>query len=195
MDWSEDIENILENIRINSVVLSSYHKERYYHYKGHLKYFKLPLIILSSITSIASVGLNGYMKQSTVSLTTCLLSLTSAILASIELYLGLQKNMEQELIASRNFQLLSYSIYKILSLEKNNRIEKGRLFLDEIYNEYIKLVENANLIKNKKIKDALAEIPKLYIISSNSSTSSITPKINNNIDFGLQLQQLGENNV
>jgi hypothetical protein len=190
MEWSDDIENILENIRINSVVLSSYHKERYYHYKGHLKYFKLPLIILSSITSIASVGLNGYINQSTVSLTTCLLSLTSAILASIELYLGIQKNMEQELIASKNFQLLSYNIYKVLSLERDHRVEKGRLFLDEIYNEYIKLIENSNLIKNKKLKDALAEIPKLYILSSKNTT----PK-NEEINFGLELHQLGENNV
>jgi len=190
MDWSEDIEKILENIRINSIVLSSYHKERYYHYKGHLKYFKLPLIILSSITSIASVGLSGYMPQTTISLTTCLLSLTSAILASIELYLGIQKNMEQELIASRNFLLLGYNIYKVLSLKTEHRVEKGRIFLDEIYNEYIKLVENANLIKSKKVKDALAEIPKLYVIPSTPSSSDVESRKNTNEDIGIELKDI-----
>jgi hypothetical protein len=98
--------------------------------------------------------------------------------------------MEQELIASKNFQLLSYNIYKVLSLERDHRVEKGRLFLDEIYNEYIKLIENSNLIKNKKLKDALAEIPKLYILSSKNTT----PKNEEN-NFGLELHQLGENNV
>jgi hypothetical protein len=182
MDWSEDIEKILENIRLNSIILSTYHKDRYYHYKGHLKYFKLPLIVLSSITSIASVGLTSYMKQGDISLLTCLLSLVSAILASIELYLGIQKNMEQELIASRNFLLLAYSIYKVLNLQVEHRVEKGRLFLDETYNEYIKLVENANLTKSKRIKDALAPIDESMKYTSTPTSSKL--------DFGMELQQL-----
>jgi len=182
MDWSEDIEKILENIRLNSIILSTYHKDRYYHYKGHLKYFKLPLIVLSSITSIASVGMTPYMKQGDISLLTCLLSLVSAILASIELYLGIQKNMEQELIASRNFLLLAYSIYKVLNLQVEHRVEKGRLFLDETYNEYIKLVENANLTKSKRMKDALAPIDESMKYTSTPTSSKV--------DFGMELHQL-----
>lgn len=182
MDWSEDIEKILENIRLNSIILSTYHKDRYYHYKGHLKYFKLPLIVLSSITSIASVGMTPYMEQGDISLLTCLLSLVSAILASIELYLGIQKNMEQELIASRNFLLLAYSIYKVLNLKEEHRVEKGRLFLDETYNEYIKLVENANLTKSKRMKDALAPIDESMKYTSTPTSSKV--------DFGIELHQL-----
>lgn len=182
MDWSEDIEKILENIRLNSIILSTYHKDRYYHYKGHLKYFKLPLIVLSSITSIASVGMTPYMEQGDISLLTCLLSLVSAILASIELYLGIQKNMEQELIASRNFLLLAYSIYKVLNLQVEHRVEKGRLFLDETYNEYIKLVENANLTKSKRMKDALAPI--------DDNMKYISTPTSSKVDFGIELHQL-----
>jgi hypothetical protein len=132
------------------------------------------------------------MKQEDISLTTCILSLVSAILASIELYLGIQKNMEQELLASRSFQLLAYSIYKVLSLEQEHRVEKGRVFLDEIYNEYVKLVENANLIKSSKIKDALAPIPDSYKSISKSSSQTSTPS--NKLDFGIELHQLSEGN-
>jgi hypothetical protein len=158
-----------------------------------LKYFKLPLIILSSITSIASVGLSGYLEQNSVSLITCLLSLTSAILASIELYLGIQKNMEQELIASKNFQLLGYSIYKVLCLKVEHRIEKGRIFLDETYNEYIKLIESSNLIKNKKLRDALGEIPKIYLLPSPSNSTISESNKEERIDFGVELKELGNN--
>lgn len=159
-DWSGDIEKILEDIRRNSVVLSDYHKEKYYYYKGHLKYFKLPLIVLSSITSIASVGLDTYIPQSDISLITCLLSLASAIIGSIELYLGIQKNMETEMIASRNFLILAYDIFKTLHLEANNRKVNGKIYLDEKYNEYIKLVEQANLVRSNQLTDSLAIIPK-----------------------------------
>jgi hypothetical protein len=90
--------------------------------------------------------------------------------------------MEQELIASRNFLLLAYSIYKVLNLQVEHRVEKGRLFLDETYNEYIKLVENANLTKSKRMKDALAPIDESMKYTSTPTSSKI--------DFGLELHQL-----
>lgn len=158
-EWTEDVERVLEAIRANSVMLSNYHKERYYYYKSYLKYFKLPLIALSSLTSIASVGLSEYVPQKSVSLITCILSLVSATIASVELYLGIQKTMETEMLTSRNFMLLAYDIYRILSLTRENRIMDGKHYLDEKYNDYSKLIENANLVKNKRIEDKLAQIP------------------------------------
>lgn len=140
-EWSSDVERVLEAIRTNSVTLSNYHKERYYYYKSYLKYFKLPLIALSSLTSIASVGLPVYVPQKTVSLVTCILSLVSATIASVELYLGIQKTMETEMLTSRNFMLLAYDIYRVLSLERVNRVMDGKNYLNEKYNDYSKLVE------------------------------------------------------
>lgn len=192
-DWENDIEGILEKIRQNSVILSEHHKKRYYHYKGYLKYFKLPLIVLSSVNSIVAVGLNSYLQQDTISLLTCLLSLSTAVIGSIEMYLGVQKNMEIELIASRNFKLLAYDIYKQMQLHPENRVLNAKLFLDEKYNEYIKLIENANLIHNNRIKDILTPL------SEELNKMTITPK--SSIDgtddshkFGLELSQLGDLN-
>jgi hypothetical protein len=169
-DWSDDIETILNNIRINSNNLSDYHKEKYYYYKGLLKYFKIPIIILTSITSISSVGLQPYIKQQNISLLTCILSLFSALIGSIELYLGIQKSMDTELEASRSFLLLSYDIYKTLTLFRENRQKSGKSYLDEKYNEYTKLTEQANLIRNKHIKDTLTPIPQEFIINSRPNT-------------------------
>jgi hypothetical protein len=158
-NWNDDGEGLLELIRQNSVLLSQYHASRYYHFKGYLKYFKLPLIVLSSLTSIASMGLTTYMRQDDISLLTCLLSLGSAIIASIEMYLGINRQMEDELFVSKSFQILSYDIFKTLKLQRDHRSEDGIQYLNEKYNSYIKLVENANLVKNKKLKDQLATIP------------------------------------
>ena len=180
-NWTEDIETVLENIRINSVIFSNYHKERYYIYKSYLKYFKLPLIVLSSITSIASVGLSTYIKQQDVSLVTCLLSLLSAIIASIELYLGIQKSMETELMSSRDLLILSYEIYKTLSLTREHRSTNGKVFLDDKFQEYLKLVENAKVIHSRRVKDALAPLPESFNLISLSQSS---PKSSEN---GLEL--------
>lgn len=185
-EWTDDVENVLENIRINSVLLSTYHKERYYVYKSYLKYFKLPLIVLSSITSIASVGLSTYISQQDVSLVTCLLSLASAIIASVEMYLAIQKSMEVELMSSREFLLLSYEIYKTLNLKREHRSSNGRVFLDEKFAEYLKLVENAKLVHSKKLKDALAPLPDGFKLSSSSGSIPSTP---NNSEANLEFHE------
>lgn len=158
-EWTDDVEGVLELIRQNSVLLATFHKKKYYEYKGFLKYFKLPLIILSSITSIASMGLTNYMKQEDISLLTCLLSLGSALIASIELYLGIQKSMEMELTASKFYLLLSYDIFKTTQLNREHRVENGRQFLDEKYNTYVKLIENSKICRDKKYQDQLAPLP------------------------------------
>lgn len=177
-EWSSDIENILENVRINSSILAQYHKDRYYKYKRQIKYFKIPLIVLSSITSIVSVGLNNYIEQEVISLMTCALSFAASVIASIEVYLGIQKNMEIEFISSRNFLILSYGIFKILSLKRENRNENGKKYLDEIYSEYNKLIENSELLKNKNLKDNLLTIPEPYKLLQNMEMIS---DVNDNI--------------
>ena len=37
-DWTQDIEGVLENIRINCVILNKEHKTRYFALKENLKY-------------------------------------------------------------------------------------------------------------------------------------------------------------
>jgi hypothetical protein len=179
-EWTDDIEVILENVRINCVLFSKYHKERYYMYKSYLKYFKLPLIVLSSMTSIASVGLSEYLIQRNVSLITCLLSLASALIASVELYLGIQKSMENEFISCQRFTLIAYDIFKTLQLKPEHRSLSGKVYLDEKYQDYIKIIENSKFIHSKRIKDALAPIPEEFKISSGPSTP-------NNSELGLEI--------
>ena len=157
-DWSQDIECVLENIRINCVFLTAEHKKRYFKLKETLKYFRLPVIILSGINSIISVGLQPYLNQGLISASTCLLALICSIVGSIELYLTIQKSMENELLASRDYYLLSIDIFKTLSLVRQHRPIPAKEYLDEKYNEYVKLFENSNLL-DKKLIDRLSPIP------------------------------------
>jgi hypothetical protein len=181
-DWSSDVENILDNIRINSKNLSEFHKRNYFYYKSLLKYFKIPIIILTSVTSVVSVGLNAYIEQKSVSLTTCLLSLLSALIGSVEIYLGIQKNMEIELESSKEFLILSYNVFRILKLDRQNRSIDAQTFLNDSYNQYIKLTEQSMLIHHQKMKDLLAPIPDNLIPSFSSSSSSETQTANNDIE-------------
>jgi hypothetical protein len=157
-DWTADIEFVLENIRVNCVVLSKEHKRQYFIFKDILQYFRLPLIIISGINSIISVGLQPYVTQSIISMITCLLALICSIIGSIELYLAIQKSMENELTAQRDYYLMSVDIYKTLSLSREHRPVPAKDYLEKQYNSYCKLIENSNTVM-KRLEDRLAPLP------------------------------------
>ena len=85
-----------ERLRLNCVKLNEYHRKRYYYYKGYSKYFTIPLIILASINSTASVGLQPYLKGSIISGITCLIGKSISVICSVELYLGVESSLELE---------------------------------------------------------------------------------------------------
>jgi hypothetical protein len=192
-EWTADIEAVLEQIRINSVLLSKEHKKRYFYLTEILRYFRLPVIIVSGINSIVSVGLQPYLPQGTISMMTCLLALICSIIGSIELYLTIQKSMENELLSSKDYYILSIDIYKTLALNKEHRPIPAKEYLDKKYNEYVKLFENSNLLA-RKIVDNLNPLPielQHSLVSSEKSlqinNSSIISTSNEELDLGLEI--------
>jgi hypothetical protein len=157
--WTKDIEDILQNIRKNCVTMSKIHKNRHVSLKGTLRYFRIPIIVLSGLNSVIAVGLQPYLEQGVISVATCLISLTCGIIGSIELYLAIQTQMETELIQSKEYYILSIEIYKVLHLDVENRTVDGKIFLDDKFAIYEKLIEKSNII-NKKYEDFLTPIEK-----------------------------------
>ena len=186
MLWSHDIETILNDVRENSVYLSQHHKKRYFYYKQVSTYFRIPTIILSSVASVASVGLTAYVKQENISGIVCLMSLSIGIINSIELYLRIQDNLENELETSKKYYNLSIDLHKILNLSQQNREGEPRKVLDTYYKRYVDLVEESNLLSTT-YPDKLSKVPKLKGMFertdkklNSSPTSSSTSSLNSN---------------
>lgn len=179
--WSDDIDNVLNSIRLNCVILCKAHKNRYFELKDNLKWYRLPVIVLNGANSIISVGLQPYATQGAISLTTSLISLTCGIIGSIELFFGIQKRLENDLISQRDYYLLSIDIYKTLTLEKKNRPIPAKDYLEKSYNIYTKLIESSSPLI-KRLEDKLLNI-KLDI----DDVIVITPT--NRGSFNLDVQQ------
>jgi hypothetical protein len=167
MNWAVDSETICENIRINSIIMSEYHKKRYEYLKSYLKWFKIPLIFLNSLNVFFSVGMNEFLTQNYISLLTMGISMICSILNSVELFMEIEKSCSKEILVSKEFYILSTDIYRCLALDRANRSIDGKTFLDESYNRYIKLYEQSNLL-SKKIKDSLRPL----LQDNNSDKSS-----------------------
>jgi len=175
--WTDEIEDLSEKLRINCVNLSEYHRRRYYNFKEISKYFRIPLIILASITSTSSIALQPFISQLIISLITCILGMIMGVISSIELYLDIHNSMMLEFKQSKQFYTLSIDIFKTLSLSRENRTDEGKDYLNEKYSEYVKLIEASNLLKRKLSIDLLTEIPSDFrdINSEASRTRPNTP--------------------
>ena len=153
--WSDDVELVCRNIEHNSIELSRLHKRHYLGLSHQQIYYRIPIIVLSSVNSIFSVGLSAYVNQSIVSTTNCIISLFCGILSSVELYFQLTKRIETELITYREYYLLSTKINSCLKLDRDHRRETSGIdFLTEILNKYNTLFEASNVL-NEDYTDEL----------------------------------------
>jgi len=168
--WSTDVEKVLYDIRANSEVLSNHHKVAYMLLQERLVYFRIPLIVLSAVNSVFSVGLNMYLVQATVSTINCLVSLLCACISSVELFLQIQKKMEVELSSYHGYYLLGTRISATLKLDRQHREVEGITFLNQAIAEYNNLFEQSN-VNMSAMDDQLVSIINPHIPIKITTTS------------------------
>lgn len=151
--WSNDVEKILDNIRVNCIALSSNHKIFYNKLKNKLKYYKIPVIVFGSVNTVLSISLEAYTEWASVII--CFINLVITILSGIEMFLGIQKGIESNYILQRGYYTLAIDIFKNLRLERKNRKINGIEYLDNCMDEYHKLFETSS---KQKICDRLIPI-------------------------------------
>ena len=144
-EWTPDIETILENVLENCSLISEHHKKEYNNLQERLKYFKVPVIVISAMNSVFSFALLAWLSQTTTTSINCFLSLICSIISSIELYLNIAKRSDIELTSYKNYYILSVKINAVLKLNKENRSQEPKLFLSEILNEYNSLFNESNV--------------------------------------------------
>lgn len=177
MKWTNDIESILDQIRINCVYMSAQHKNSYFYYKRISTYFRIPTIILASVASVSSVGLQNYIAQQHISAITCLISLVVGIINSMELYLKLQENIEIELEKSKQYYSLATDIYKTLNLDRENREGEPHEELEKYYDRYRILFQESNLLKNGFTDKLLKLPPKKAMFEYKKTTKAVDSSI------------------
>lgn len=155
--WTDDLEQVLTKIQTNCSVLTEYHRSRYNSLFECIKYFKIPIIILSSINSVFSVMMTRFTSQTVVSVFTSCVSLVVGIIGSLELFLGVNDKLTKELSSQKDTYNLAINISKMLLLSRINRNQDGHQYLEESFNEYQKIIAESN-IKDTRINDNLLTV-------------------------------------
>jgi hypothetical protein len=169
-EWTDDIINILQRIRINSTALNKKHVSRYIYYNSISKYFDIPIIIFSVFSS-SFTSLDVIASYYNTIITTSI-SMIITILSSIKLYLNLSNNINDEIQLSKAYYILSINIYKNIIMKQGN----PKIFLEETFGEYTKLIEQSSILYKNIHKDLLTineySINNKPISSNNSSLSN-----------------------
>lgn len=171
--WTPDVENILKKIRLHSLMRSKYHQTSYFNMNRLLKYFRIPVIVLSAVSSVFSVVLPQYMSIDTSSMICCFISLTVGLIGSIEMFLQIQKRMEIDLHNAKSFGILATDITKMLNLSYANRTVDGLTFLEEKMNEYNSLVD-LSIVIDIQLHEKILELNLIDNLTEEEELSILT---------------------
>ncbi len=174
--WNPNLIAILEKIRLNSVSMSEKHRARSVELNSLSKYFDLPVIVCSVFSSsFQSLGTVPAQQSQLIQVS---ISMFIAVLTSIKLWLGLTRQITEEISLAKEFYILSIEIFKILNLQEQDRNCDAVQFMNVCYSNYKALVESSTLLKLRK--DELIRIDIDYSdtasVSSKSSFNSVESK-------------------
>jgi hypothetical protein len=172
--WTDDIHGILKDLLHNCDELQKHHKKKYLVNKKRLSYFRIPIILLSSLNSVFSLGLVSYIGQENTSLVNCLLSLACGSIGAVELFLQINKKLEQAILSYHGYKLLSIKISSEIKLNPSNRKLEGTDFLNEVMEEYKNLFEKSNIIR-EKLNDRLIHLNKPVVIKNVLGEINVVP--------------------
>lgn len=168
--WTDNIEKVLDHLRLNCAQLSNYHRYRYVYYKRQVKWFKIPIIILSGINTFIAVGMVGTIGQFYVSIITSVVSLFCGIITGIEMFMKFQDKMVMELNTHRDYYKISIEIYKVISIDRKSREISGVTFLDAKFSDYEKIKSRSNPEQHfNLVHDILADEEDLIIFKRDTT--------------------------
>ena len=151
--WLPEEEIYLRDLSRLCEQVSVKYKYYYEKYKKIQARFKIPSIIISSLTGLTSLGTSTFSSDSQqwISIGVGASSLFIAILNSIESYMKIGENMSGCLQASMSLQKLKEVIDLELAVPIEDREDPGINFVRECYAKYEKILELApNIFQNLK---------------------------------------------
>lgn len=150
MLWVASHELYLHELCDISKQLSEAHKAHYLMLKERLKRYRIPSIVLGTISGSVSFGTTTFppLLQRWVSVVVGGTSLTIAIVQAIESYLKISERMSGSLAGSIEYKRLAEDIKLELSLPIEDRSTNGITYVRDAYARWEKITSDAPFLRN-----------------------------------------------
>jgi len=176
--WLPEEEVYLKDLSKLCQELSCKFKRYHDIYKERQAKFKIPSIIISSVTGIISFGASNFPPQYSnfVSIGVGISSLFIALLNAIESYMKIGEIMSGAIQACIGFQKLKECIDVELALPVEDRISRGITFLRECYSQYDKVWDLApKILKNMRFVHPSFDAAQITITKQDHGSSDVEP--------------------
>ena len=171
-EWTTENTIYLQKLSTTSGLLSQRFMFEYHRLLKMERYFKLPVIFLSSVSGLLSALNTSVENTLPISITITVLSLIVTTTNSSEGYLRLGDNIQKSIETSKALSSLKEMIDVELSLKVEDRNNDSVLFLKEAYGKYNNIMEMCPpLLKNNRY--ILDIIDKNLTITDNRKQSDV----------------------
>jgi hypothetical protein len=153
--WNENHELLLESLQKSCFRLSKEYKQKYFKLRDKLQWYRIPIIIISSIGGFLSLSNSGYIPQlynKWVSLFVGFTNLTVTIISLIESFKKIDTRMNGSYTTYVNFQKLHDEISIIKRIPPNERDTNGNDTVNNLFSKYETFFADAPIIR-KLIND------------------------------------------
>ena len=160
MQWDESIERLCARYCDESQIRIALHAKQYFFYRKQLKWFQLPIIILSACSgSVQFLSKSFPIHESQIVTGTATLSIIVSIISSVMTYLKIGENKSKNEAAEISWQAFYNSISHQLSLKRVHR-EEPEKFLADVKQQYERLFELSPIPHRKFIMQVKKNVEK-----------------------------------
>ena len=160
MQWDESIERLCARYCDESQIRIALHAKQYFFYKRQLKWFQLPIIILSACSGSVQFLSKSFPKHESHIVTgTATLSIIVSIISSVMTYLKLGENTAKNETAEISWQAFYNSISHQLSLKREHR-DDPETFIADVKQKYERLFELSPIPDRKFIQQVKKSVAK-----------------------------------
>ena len=189
--WTDECEKLLAEWSEKASCYRWLHGRSEKSYQRWYYCFSIPVIILSTLTGAANVGMDSFVPTESKSLASALVggvNIFAGIVSTLQNFLKVAELMEGHRIAGVSWGKLQRNIAIELALDPNRRVNQGD-FLKLSRAEYDRLIEAGPMIDdgiikqfNKKFKNYEVSVPSICNGLDKCNIYKIDPKIEMNHD-------------
>tara|TARA_Y100000389_G_C17430210_1_gene502113 strand:+ start:815 stop:1486 length:672 start_codon:yes stop_codon:yes gene_type:complete len=148
--WSDSLENVLKMWGEKAAGNRELHLNSVRHWKKVSSYFSIPLIFLTTITSVSTFSAVNYEDYEYWMYAAGTVNLIAAFLTSLNKYLKPEEKIQAHYQSARAFGAFYRKIVLEMSLSRTNR-EPTNILTKWAKNEYDKLIMDSPILPNKII--------------------------------------------
>lgn len=148
--WNEEHEHILESLQRSCFRLSKEYKQKYFELRDTLQWYRIPIIIISSIGGFLSLSNSGYIPplyNKWISLFVGFTNLTVTIISLVESFKKIDTRMNGSYTTYVNFQKLHDEISIIKRIPPNERDNNGNDTINDLYSKYESYHSDAPILR------------------------------------------------